>query len=85
MPRRPPLYSDGSACHIFYGIKFDRTFQFVSDPLCVIGSGPQAYKKITSLQQRDLKLETISKVGFWLKIAAGARFKPEAYLSMLRI
>jgi hypothetical protein len=30
-------------------------------------------------------LEAISKKGFWFKIAAGPSFKPEEYLSILRI
>jgi hypothetical protein len=30
-------------------------------------------------------LEAISKKGFWFKIAAGPRFKPEEYLSISRI
>jgi hypothetical protein len=30
-------------------------------------------------------IEAISKIGFWFKVAAAARFKPEEYYSILRI
>jgi hypothetical protein len=32
-----------------------------------------------------LLLEAISKIGFWFKIEAAARFKPEAYSGISRI
>jgi hypothetical protein len=44
---------------------------------------PNMKSSITVL--RNDKLEAISKIGFWLKIAAGASFKPEAYVCMSRI
>jgi hypothetical protein len=31
------------------------------------------------------KLEAISRIGFWFKIAAGTRFTPEAYVCMSKI
>jgi hypothetical protein len=30
-------------------------------------------------------LEAISKIGFWFKVAAGASFNPQEYLSISRI
>jgi hypothetical protein len=42
-------------------------------------AGTQAVKMI------ERQLQAISKKGFWFKIAAEVKFKPEAYSSILRI
>ena len=40
---------------------------------------------ITCILLEQLMLEAISKIGFWVKIEAAARFKPEEYSSISRI
>jgi len=42
-------------------------------------------KKGLSEMADRIKVEPISKIGFWFKIAAEPSFKPEAYCCMSRI